>query len=33
MAFTLLTLVLIGSMFLIVLGLPGLWIMIASAIT
>ena len=33
MAFTLLTLVLIGSMVLIVLGLPGLWIMIASAIT
>lgn len=33
MAFTLLTLVLIGSMVLIVLGMPGLWIMIASAIT
>jgi len=33
MAFLLLTLVLIGSMVLIVLGLPGLWIMIASAIT
>ncbi len=33
MAFTLLTLVLVGSMVLIVLGLPGLWIMIASAIT
>lgn len=33
MAFLLLTLVLAGSMVLIVLGLPGLWIMIASAIT
>ena len=33
MAFLILTLVLAGSMVLIVLGLPGLWIMIASAIT
>ena len=33
MAFLLLSLVLVGSMVLIVLGLPGLWIMIASAIT
>jgi uncharacterized protein YqgC (DUF456 family) len=33
MAFALLTLVLIGSMVLIVLGMPGLWIMIATAIT
>ena len=33
MAFALLVLVLVGSMLLIVLGLPGLWIMIASAIT
>jgi uncharacterized protein YqgC (DUF456 family) len=33
MEFTVLTLVLIASMVLIVLGLPGLWIMIASAIT
>jgi len=33
MAFMLLVLVLIASMVLIVLGLPGLWIMIASAIT
>ena len=33
MAFLVLALVLAGSMILIVLGLPGLWIMIASAIT
>ncbi len=33
MAFLLLVLLLIGSMVLIVLGMPGLWIMIASAIT
>jgi uncharacterized protein YqgC (DUF456 family) len=33
MAFILLSLVLVASMVLIVLGLPGLWIMIASAIT
>jgi uncharacterized protein YqgC (DUF456 family) len=32
MAFALLTLVLIASLVLIALGLPGLWVMIASAV-
>ena len=32
MAFTLLTLVLVVSLGLIALGLPGLWVMIASAV-